>query len=164
MHESEDTLKLENQLSFSLYACSKELIRAYKPLLESLNLTYTQYLAMTVLWEFGQTNSKVMGRLLYLDSGTLTPVLKALEQKGYLRRSRGQLDGRHLIVTITDEGYKLKEKAAHIPGRNFCHTQAQRKRARPALRAPRKTPCWADKITNTSPPVRDFASRRRIFM
>ena len=115
MPESEDTLKLENQLSFSLYACSKELIRAYKPLLESLNLTYTQYLAMTVLWEFGQTNSKVMGRLLYLDSGTLTPVLKALEQKGYLRRTRGQLDGRHLIVTITDEGYRLKDKAAHIP-------------------------------------------------
>ncbi len=115
MSEAEDTLKLENQLSFSLYACSKELIRAYKPLLESLNLTYTQYLAMTVLWEFGQTNSKVMGRLLYLDSGTLTPVLKALEQKGYLRRTRGQLDGRHLIVTMTDEGYRLKEKAAHIP-------------------------------------------------
>ena len=115
MSESEDTLKLENQLSFSLYACSKELIRAYKPLLEALNLTYTQYLAMTVLWEFGQTNSKVMGRLLYLDSGTLTPVLKALEQKGYLRRTRGQLDGRHLIVTMTDEGYRLKEKAAHIP-------------------------------------------------
>ena len=115
MSEAEDTLKLENQLSFSLYACSKELIRAYKPLLESLNLTYTQYLARTVLWEFGQTNSKVMGRLLYLDSGTLTPVLKALEQKGYLRRTRGQLDGRHLIVTMTDEGYRLKEKAAHIP-------------------------------------------------
>ena len=115
MSEAEDTLKLENQLSFSLYACSKELIRAYKPLLESLNLTYTQYLAMTVLWEFGQTNSKVMGRLLYLDSGTLTPVLIALEQKGYLRRTRGQLDGRHLIVTMTDEGYRLKEKAAHIP-------------------------------------------------
>ena len=115
MSEAEDTLKLENQLSFSLYACSKELIRAYKPLLEALNLTYTQYLAMTVLWEFGQTNSKVMGRLLYLDSGTLTPVLKALEQKGYLRRTRGQLDGRHLIVTMTDEGYRLKEKAAHIP-------------------------------------------------
>ena len=115
MSEAEDTLKLENQLSFSLYACSKELIRAYKPLLETLNLTYTQYLAMTVLWEFGQTNSKVTGRLLYLDSGTLTPVLKALEQKGYLRRTRGQLDGRHLIVTMTDEGYRLKEKAAHIP-------------------------------------------------
>lgn len=115
MSEAEDTLKLENQLSFSLYACSKELIRAYKPLLKALNLTYTQYLAMTVLWEFGQTNSKVMGRLLYLDSGTLTPVLKALEQKGYLRRTRGQLDGRHLIVTMTDEGYRLKEKAAHIP-------------------------------------------------
>ena len=115
MSEAEDTLKLENQLSFSLYACSKELIRAYKPLLEALNLTYTQYLAMTVLWEFVQTNSKVMGRLLYLDSGTLTPVLKALEQKGYLRRTRGQLDGRHLIVTMTDEGYRLKEKAAHIP-------------------------------------------------
>ena len=115
MSEAEDTLKLENQLSFSLYACSKELIRAYKPLLEALNLTYTQYLAMTVLWEFGQTNSKVMGRLLYLDSGTLTPVLKALEQKGYLRRTRGQLDGRHLIVTMTDEGYRLKEKAAHTP-------------------------------------------------
>lgn len=115
MPESDDALKLENQLSFSLYACSKELIRAYKPLLSTLNLTYTQYLAMTVLWEFGQTNSKIMGRLLYLDSGTLTPVLKALEQKGYLRRTRGQLDGRHLIVTITDEGYRLKEKAAQIP-------------------------------------------------
>lgn len=115
MPEHDDALKLENQLSFSLYACSKELIRACKPLLESLNLTYTQYLAMTVLWEFGQTNSKIMGRLLYLDSGTLTPVLKALEQKGYLRRSRGQFDGRHLIVTITDEGYKLKEKASQLP-------------------------------------------------
>lgn len=115
MPESDDALKLENQLSFSLYACSKELIRAYKPLLSTLNLTYTQYLAMTVLWEFGQTNSKIMGRLLYLDSGTLTPVLKALEQKGYLRRTRGQLDGRHLIVTITDEGYRLKEKASQIP-------------------------------------------------
>ena len=115
MHESENALKLENQLSFSLYACSKEIIRAHKPLLETLNLTYTQYLAMTVLWEFGQTNSKVIGQMLYLDSGTLTPVLKSLENKGYIRRTRGQLDGRQLIITITDEGYKLKEKAAHIP-------------------------------------------------
>lgn len=110
-NDNEELLKLENQLTFALYATSKEVIRACKPLYDALNLTYTQYLVMSVLWEHKQTNSKVIGRMLYLDSGTLTPVLKALEQKGYLRRSRGQLDGRHLIVTITDEGYKLREKA-----------------------------------------------------
>lgn len=115
MPETEkDMLKLENQLTFALYAASKEVIRACKPLYDALNLTYTQYLVMTVLWEFGQTNSKVMGRLLYLDSGTLTPVLKALEKKGYLRRNRGQVDSRHLIVTITDEGYQLQHQAAAI--------------------------------------------------
>lgn len=115
-HANDDALKLEEELSFSLYACSKALIHAYKPHLDALNLTYTQYLAMTVLWEFGQTNSRVMGRMLYLDSGTLTPVLKALEQKGFIRRDRGEQDKRQLIVNLTEKGYDLKAEAAHIPG------------------------------------------------
>ena len=82
--EAEDMyacLKLENQLCFPLYACSKEVIRKYKPLLDKLDLTYTQYIAMMVLWEKKTTNVKELGEMLYLDSGTLTPLLKKLEQK-----------------------------------------------------------------------------------
>ena len=118
----DDTQKRDEALSFSLYACSKAFIHAYKPYLDALNLTYTQYLAMTVLWEFGQTNSRVMGRMLYLDSGTLTPVLKALEQKGYIRRDRGEQDKRQLIVNLTEAGYALKAKAAHIPAAATAHS------------------------------------------
>ena len=96
MPDKYDALKLENQLCFPLYACSKEIVRKYKPFLDELDLTYTQYIAMMVLWEHRQISVKDMGALLYLDSGTLTPVLKKLEQKGYLVRARDSEDERVL--------------------------------------------------------------------
>ena len=115
--DSYDCLKLENQLCFPLYACSKEIVRRYKPYLDELDLTYTQYITMMVLWEKKQTNVKELGECLYLDSGTLTPVLKKMEQKGYLTRHRSEEDERNLVVTITDAGEKLREEAVTIPPR-----------------------------------------------
>ncbi len=115
--DSYDCLKLENQLCFPLYACSKEIVRRYKPYLDELDLTYTQYITMMVLWEKKQTNVKELGECLYLDSGTLTPVLKKMEQKGYLTRHRSEEDERNLVVTITDAGEKLREEAVTIPSR-----------------------------------------------
>ena len=110
-----DELKLENQLCFPLYACAKEIIRAYKPHLDKLDLTYTQYITMLVLWEKKSCNVKTLGEMLFLDSGTLTPVLKKLENKGYVERKRSKEDERALIVTITDEGERLKERAVEVP-------------------------------------------------
>lgn len=110
-----DCLKLENQLCFPLYACSKEIVRKYKPFLDELDLTYTQYITMMVLWDKKQTNVKKLGKYLFLDSGTLTPVLKKLEAKGYITRHRSAEDERNLIVKITDRGVKLREKAYTIP-------------------------------------------------
>ncbi|SEF66557.1 transcriptional regulator, MarR family [Eubacterium ruminantium] len=110
-----DCLKLENQLCFPLYACSKEVIRKYKPLLDRLDLTYTQYIAMMVLWDKKHTNVKEMGKALFLDSGTLTPLLKKLEQKGYLERHRMETDERNLMVSITKKGMDLREEAVKIP-------------------------------------------------
>ena len=115
MPDKYDALKLENQLCFPLYACSKEIVRKYKPFLDELDLTYTQYIAMMVLWERRQISVKDMGALLYLDSGTLTPVLKKLEQKGYLVRARDSED-----VTITELGEKLKEDAVLVPKKMGC--------------------------------------------
>lgn len=120
MPDKYDALKLENQLCFPLYACSKEIVRKYKPFLDELDLTYTQYIAMMVLWEHKQISVKDMGALLYLDSGTLTPVLKKLEQKGYLVRARDSQDGRVLNVTITELGEKLKESAVEVPKKMGC--------------------------------------------
>ena len=110
-----DRLKLENQLCFPLYACSKEVIRRYKPYLDRLDLTYTQYIAMMVMWEKKEVTVKELGECLYLDSGTLTPVLKKLEEKNYVVRNRSKVDERNLIVSITQEGEDLKEQAVHIP-------------------------------------------------
>ncbi len=112
-----DSLKLENQLCFPLYACSKEIIRAYKPFLDKVDLTYTQYITMMVLWDKKEMNVKSLGEYLYLDSGTLTPVLKKLESKGYLKRTRSKTDERNLLVSITREGEDLKEKAKNIPAK-----------------------------------------------
>lgn len=117
MGEKYDALKLENQLCFPLYACSKEIVKRYKPFLDEIDLTYTQYITMMVLWEHKRINVKEMGKYLFLDSGTLTPVLKKLEQKGYITRSRDTKDERVLNVEITDVGERLKEKAVTIPGR-----------------------------------------------
>lgn len=115
MNENYDSLKLENQLCFPLYACAKEIVRKYKPFLEDLDLTYTQYIAMMVLWEKKQMNVKELGESLYLDSGTLTPLLKKLEAKGYVRRERSKADERNLVITITKEGEDLKEQALCVP-------------------------------------------------
>lgn len=110
-----DELKLQNQLCFPLYACSREMIRLYKPYLDELELTYTQYISMMVLWERKSVTVKELGNALYLDSGTLTPLLKKLEGKGLLTRKRSTADERNLIVTITEQGEALKEKALSVP-------------------------------------------------
>lgn len=113
----EDALKLENQLCFLLYAASKDIVKQYKPLLDEIDLTYTQYIAMLVLWEHGAVSVKDLGGYLQLDSGTLTPLLKRLEQKGYVKRSRSIADERALSLSLTKAGDALKEKALSIPGR-----------------------------------------------
>ncbi len=115
MSDKYDALKLQNQLCFPLYACSKEIVRKYKPFLDEIDLTYTQYIAMMVMWEHKSMNVKEMGEFLFLDSGTLTPVLKKLEQKGYLTRRRDTEDERVLNVEITESGEALKDKAVEIP-------------------------------------------------
>ena len=113
--EKYDCLKLDNQLCFPLYACSKEVVRRYKPFLDEIDLTYTQYIAMMVMWEHEEITVKKLGEYLFLDSGTLTPVLKTLEKKGYVERQRSKEDERNLIVKLTDDGRKLKESAVSVP-------------------------------------------------
>ena len=112
-----DALKLENQLCFPLYAASREVIKQYRPFLDALDLTYTQYITMMVLWENRQISVKELGQKLFLDSGTLTPVLKSLEAKGLVNRYRSVRDERVLIVEYTAEGLALRDKAADIPER-----------------------------------------------
>lgn len=115
MIQNYDALKLDNQLCFPLYVCSKEIIRQYKPFLDELDLTYTQYITMMVLWEKKTVNVKELGDTLYLDSGTLTPLLKKLESKGLITRKRSSVDERNLVVSITDAGEALKEQAVQVP-------------------------------------------------
>ena len=110
-----DSLKLENQLCFPLYAAAKEITRKYKPFLDELDLTYTQYICMLVMWEHKEMNVKTLGQYIYLDSGTLTPLLRKLEDKGYIERKRSDNDERNLIISITDKGMELREKALNIP-------------------------------------------------
>ena len=117
MADRYEALKLRNQLCFPLYACSKEIVKAYKPYLDELDLTYTQYITMMVMWEHKELRVKDMGKCLFLDSSTLTPLLKRLEEKGYVTRHRSTEDERDLIVTITDSGEALKEKAINVPER-----------------------------------------------
>jgi len=110
-----DALKLDHQLCFPLYAASREIIKLYHGPLAKIGLTYTQYITMMVLWEEKKINVKSLGKRLFLDSGTLTPVLKTLEKEGYISRMRSSEDERVLMVEITRKGEKLKEKAAGIP-------------------------------------------------
>ena len=115
MSDKYDAIKIDHQLCFPLYACAKEIVRRYKPFLDEIDLTYTQYIAMMVLWEEKEINVKELGKRLYLDSGTLTPVLKRLEQKNLISRQRDCKDERNLIVSLTAEGEQLKEKAVEVP-------------------------------------------------
>lgn len=111
-----DPLRLENQLCFPLYACAREVVKQYKPFLDEIDLTYTQYVTMMVLWEAEQATSKAIGERLHLDSGTLTPVLKKLAEKGLVTRRRSDADARDLDVALTEAGARLKRRAAQIPG------------------------------------------------
>ena len=115
MDSKYDALKIGNQLCFPLYACSREIIKRYKPFLDEIDLTYTQYIAMMVLWEQGSTTVKELGNALYLDSGTPTPLLKKMEAKGFITRRRSEADERSLIVSLTAEGEALKDKALSVP-------------------------------------------------
>ena len=115
MNEKYDGLKLKNQVCFPLYAASREVIKLYRPYLEAIDLTYTQYIAMLVFWEEKKLSVKELGQRLFLDSGTLTPVLKSLESKGYVQRYRSRQDERVLLVEITEKGEMLRDHAASIP-------------------------------------------------
>ena len=115
MSDKYNALKLENQLCFPLYACSKEVVKRYKPFLDKLDLTYTQYITMMVMWEKKSVNVKELGDTLFLDSGTLTPLLKKLEAKGYVTRKRSESDERNLIVSITEKGEALRDDAVDVP-------------------------------------------------
>lgn len=113
--EKYDELSIESQLCFPLYAASRELIKLYRPLLQELDLTYTQYIAMLVLWEEKSISVRDMGRKLHLDSGTLTPVLKSLEGKALVKRYRCTSDERVLIIEPSPAGEALREKAKNVP-------------------------------------------------
>ena len=115
MKDKYDSLKLDNQLCFPLYAVSREVIKRYRPYLDELGLTYTQYIVMMVFWEEKKINVKELGKKLYLDSGTLTPVLKSLEAKGYVNRFRSPEDERVLVVEVTPQGEALKDRAVAVP-------------------------------------------------
>ena len=119
MTENFDNLKLGSQICFPLYAASKEIVKRYRPFLDDLNLTYTQYITLMALWEHKRLNVKELGEKLYLDSGTLTPVLKSLEAKGFVRRERSSRDERVLNVELTEEGRALREHARSIPDMVF---------------------------------------------
>ena len=114
---NEDSLLLENQLCFPLYACAKEVVRQYREPLEPLNLTYTQYIVMMVLWEFGEMTEGELGKKVHLDSGTLAPLLKRLEKTGYINRVRPENNENKLFPSLTAEGKSLKERALDVPSR-----------------------------------------------
>ncbi len=110
-----EMLKLDNQLCFAFYVCSKEIIKKYRPLLEPLDLTYTGYICMLALWEKDNIPVKELGERLYLDSGTLTPLLKKLELRGYITRVRSSNDERTVNILLTQDGKNLQDSAANVP-------------------------------------------------
>ncbi|GCD09484.1 MULTISPECIES: MarR family winged helix-turn-helix transcriptional regulator [Clostridium] len=117
-----EPLKLDNQLCFALYACSREITKLYKPALDKLGITYTQYISLLVLWEKDNITVKEMGKKLHLDSGTLTPLLKKLECMELVNRTRDTVDERKVFVKLTQKGIELKEMAIEIPNRILCST------------------------------------------
>ncbi|OXS61283.1 MarR family transcriptional regulator [Cohnella sp. CIP 111063] len=127
--DNESALNLDNQLCFAVYACAREITKLYHPLLKQLGLTYTQYITLLVLWEDRRATVKQLGKRLYLDSGTLTPLLKKLEQMGLITRTRDPQDERSVIVGLTEKGAALKEKARDIPQQLFCQAGVAREEA-----------------------------------
>jgi DNA-binding MarR family transcriptional regulator len=121
MHKNE-LLKLDNQLCFAIYACSRSLTRIYRPLLNQLGVTYPQYLVLLVLWERKQQSVTELGEQLFLDSGTLTPLLKRMESSGLVQRIRSREDERKVLVQVTEKGEALKEHACEIPEKMLCQS------------------------------------------
>ena len=117
MADQYEALRLRNQLCFPLYLCSKEMTRRYQPLLDKLDLSYTQYVVMMYFWEMGGGSAKDISRALLLDPSTLTPILRKLEQKGYLARKRDERDERSLSITLTETGRDLQDAALEIPAK-----------------------------------------------
>lgn len=115
MNDKYAALRLKNQLCFPLYAVSNLITRKYKPLLDKLDLTYTQYIVMMVLWEEKQVNEKLLCEALCLKSNTVTPLLKKLEDKGYIKKEKDKGDERNLVITLTKTGEKLQDKALCVP-------------------------------------------------
>lgn len=118
----EDKLKLDNQLCFAVYVASKEIIKQYKPFLDPLGLTYTQYITLLALWEKSDISVKELGQRLFLDSGTLTPLLKKLEAMNLIERVRSSYDERLIIVSLTKKGLDLKKEVIDIPDKIICST------------------------------------------
>lgn len=110
-----ESIRLKNQLCFPLYACSKEIIRQYRKPLEKLGLTYTQYVVMMVLWEDGGMTEGDLGKKVYLDSGTLAPLLKRMEKQGIINRVRPDDNERKLLISLTEKGEAMKEQALDVP-------------------------------------------------
>jgi DNA-binding MarR family transcriptional regulator len=110
-----ESIRLDNQLCFPLYACAKEIVRQYRTPLEPLGLTYTQYVVMMVLWECGSITEKELGERVHLDSGTLAPLLKRLDKQGLVKRERPDQNERLLQITLTDAGIALQEEALSVP-------------------------------------------------
>lgn len=127
-------LALENQLCFALYVCSKEIIRKYTPLLEPLGLTYTSYITLLSLWEEDNVTLKTLGEKIFLDSGTLTPLLKKMEGQGLLTRTRGGKDERTVYIKLTKEGLDLKKKCVNIPAQMACNNLLDLKDAQVLLK------------------------------
>ena len=115
MEQKNEILKLSNQLCFPLYACGKEIVRKYKPILDKFDLTYTQYIVLLVLWEKDNLSVKEIGKKIYLDSGTLTPLIVKLEKKGIVKKKKNKNDERGLIISLTKKGQDLKEEIVQVP-------------------------------------------------
>ena len=118
-----DKLILDNQLCFAIYAGTRQMTKLYNPYLDVLGITYTQYISLLVLWEKDNITVKKLGDKLYLDSGTLTPLLKKLEALGFIKRTRDNVDKRTVLIRLTENGKLLKEKAYDIPSKVFEHTR-----------------------------------------
>ena len=125
-NDQDQWLLLDCQLCFPLYACARKIVAAYHPYLKKIGLTYTQYITMMVLWQEREISVKDLGTRLYLDSGTLTPVLKTLERQGYVARTRSKLDERVVVVLLTEKGAHLKEKALSRAGTDELPAHAAR--------------------------------------
>ncbi len=130
MEDKYEAIRLRNQLCFPLYAVSNMITRKYKPLLDDLDLTYTQYIVMMVLWEEEKVNEKLLCETLCLKSNTVTPLLKKLESKGYIKKSKDPEDERNLAITLTESGEKLKDKALSVPEGISCELNLSKEEAK----------------------------------